>query len=81
MGAAGVIDAEKIMAGLRCCQVENYGDLEHCEECPYNEVSICVQECRTALNRDAQELIDYLFERVGEMYGQDMERNAQHAER
>ena len=57
MGEAAMIDLEKLKKGAQCCQAEKDGDLEHCEDCPYNEVSICVQECRTAMNRDVLELI------------------------
>ena len=50
-------DIEKVKQGLRCCQVDKYGDLGNCAICPYNRVSIAVQECRTALNKDVLELI------------------------
>lgn len=55
-----MIDIGKLKKGAQCCQAEKYGDLEHCDDCPYNEVSICVQECRTAMNRDVLELIELL---------------------
>ena len=50
-------DIEKVKQGLRCCQVDKYGDLENCDICPYNRVSICVQDCRTALNKDVLKIL------------------------
>jgi hypothetical protein len=56
------VNIEKLKNGLMCCQVDKWGDLENCGECPYNEVSICVQECRTAMSRDVLELIRQMEE-------------------
>ena len=48
---------EKVLKGLQCCQVNENGDLESCPECPYNEVSMFVEECRTKMCRDALKLL------------------------
>ena len=55
-------DREKTMKGLECCQISMHDEepFEKCHECPYNEISVYVQECRSALCRDALELISAL---------------------
>ena len=52
-----MIDIEKVKKGLLCCQVDEDDDLEQCGKCPYNEISLVVQECRSQLSRDAYEII------------------------
>ena len=51
-------DLAKVLKGLECCRdsmTDNpYG---RCGECPYNEVSLSVQECRSVLCKDALEAI------------------------
>ena len=56
------MDLDKVLKGLRCCQVDKDGDLEMCERCPYNKISIVVQECRTELCKDALDVISELME-------------------
>ena len=48
---------EKVELALECCQTDEFGDYEHCKECPYNEMSIFVDDCRTKLSQDALEVI------------------------
>ena len=52
-----MVDIEKVKNGLKCCQVDEEDDLEWCAKCPYNDMSIVVQECRSQLCRDAYEVI------------------------
>lgn len=56
------MDLDKVLKGLRCCQVDSDGDLEQCNQCPYNSISIVVQECRTELCKDALDVISELRE-------------------
>ena len=53
-----MVDIEKVKRGLECCQVDENDDLEQCARCPYNDISIAVQECRTQLCKDALEVIN-----------------------
>lgn len=51
-------DREKVINGLECCQKATAVDPEFsCEDCPYNEISVCVQDCRSVLCADALELL------------------------
>ena len=51
-------DKEKVISGLECCMKNTNEDpMIACPDCPYNEVSISVQDCRAVLCRDALELI------------------------
>ena len=51
-------DKEKVMAGLMwCSQCTNEEPFKGCEKCPYNEVSISMQECRSVLCDDAFDVI------------------------
>ena len=54
-----MVDVEKVKRGLECCQVDENDDLENCFKCPYNEISMIVQECRTQLSKDALEVIEH----------------------
>ena len=60
----GTIDIEQVKKGLRYCQVDENDDLEECAKCPYNEISLIVQECRTQMDRDALEVIEALEEQL-----------------
>ena len=55
-------EIEKTKKGLECCQISMHDEepFEKCQECPYNEISVYVQECRSALCMDALELISAL---------------------
>ena len=56
MEGAGVI--EKVRKGLECCMACTSDDpFARCEECPYNEVSIAVQDCRAVLSMEALEIL------------------------
>ena len=50
---------EDVRKGLECCQVSMSDEdpFSKCEECPYNDISVCVQECRSRLSKDALEVI------------------------
>ena len=48
----------RIKKSLECCRADENGNLEHCGECPYDAVSICVDECRTAMNLDIYAVMD-----------------------
>lgn len=50
---------EDVKKGLKCCQVSMSEEdpFGKCQECPYNQVSVCVQECRSVLCKDALELL------------------------
>ena len=49
-----MIDMEKIKKGLECCKASTNDDpFRGCSECPYNDISISVQECRAVLSADA----------------------------
>ena len=53
-----MIDKDKVCKGLFCCSTcTNDDPFNMCDECPYNEVSISVQECRAVLCKDALELM------------------------
>ena len=52
-------DREKVMQGLRCCMNSTVEDPFHmCQECPYNEVSVAVQDCRALLSAEALEMLE-----------------------
>ena len=49
---------EKVIQGLECCRKSTGEDpFSGCEECPYNEISISMQDCRAVLCSDALDLI------------------------
>ena len=49
-------DAEQVKKGLECCMASTNDDpFQRCSECPYNDISISVQECRAVLSADALE--------------------------
>ena len=51
-------DMEKVKKGLECCKASTNDDpFQRCSECPYNDISISVQECRAVLSADALELL------------------------
>lgn len=52
-------DREKVITALQCCQVSMGDDdpFGKCKDCPYNDESIYVEECRAVLSRDALEVI------------------------
>ena len=53
-----MIDREKVKKGLECCKASMNDDpFQRCSECPYNDISISVQECRAVLSADALELL------------------------
>ena len=47
------MDLDKIISAWEHCTSDE-GD---CDDCPYNEVSVSVQECRGVLSSDALELL------------------------
>ena len=54
-----VIDLEKVKKGLRCCMNSTVEDPFHmCQECPYNEVSVAVQDCRALLSAEALQVLN-----------------------
>lgn len=51
-------DIKKVIEGLKCCKAStNLDPFQWCDKCPYNEVSVSVQECREELSKDSLELI------------------------
>ena len=50
---------EDVLKGLECCQVSMSEEdpFTKCEECPYNDLSVYVQDCRSHLCKDALELM------------------------
>ena len=54
-------DIEKVIEGLECCK-ENKEDnpFPKCGDCPYNEISLFVDDCRAVLSADALEVIKSL---------------------
>ena len=54
-----MINSDNIIQGLKCCQISMSDEepFTKCHECPYNDVSICVQDCRSELCKDALELL------------------------
>lgn len=51
-------DREKVIKGLECCKASTNDDqFQRCSECPYNNISISVQDCRAVLSADALELL------------------------
>jgi len=49
---------KRVKKGLECCMACSSDDpFERCEECPYNEISIEVEDCRAVLSREALEVI------------------------
>ena len=48
----------RVRKGLECCSAcTNENPFQRCDECPYNEVGISVQDCRAVLSADAFELL------------------------
>jgi hypothetical protein len=53
-----MVDMEKVKKGLECCKESTNEDpFRGCSECPYNYISISVQDCRSVLSADALELL------------------------
>ena len=49
---------EKVTKGLECCRRSTGEDpFSGCDECPYNKISISMQDCRAVLCSDALDLI------------------------
>ena len=56
-------EIRKVMKGLECCIACTAEDpFQRCEECPYNAVSIVVQDYRAVLSADALELLKEVAE-------------------
>ena len=54
---------EKTLKGLECCKKLSAEDpFSGCNECPYNEVSVAVEDCRAVLCADALEILRPLVE-------------------
>lgn len=54
-------DIDKVLKGLECCKdCTNEEPFAKCKECPYNEISVSVQDCRAVLSADALELMKRL---------------------
>ncbi len=53
-------DREKVLRGLACCQVSMSDEdpFSKCGICPYDEISVTVQDCRSVLCKDALELLE-----------------------
>ena len=48
----------KVRKGLECCaRCTNDNPFDGCDECPYNEISVSVQECRSVLCMNALEMM------------------------
>ena len=50
---------EKVRKGLECCRdsMSDKKPFERCKECPYDNISIVVQDCRSVLCADALDLL------------------------
>jgi hypothetical protein len=49
---------QDLARGLECCKAcTNEDPFQRCNECPYNDISISVQDCRAVLCADALEAI------------------------
>lgn len=53
---------EKVKKAQACCQISmsDENPFEKCTECPYNEVSLCVEDCRSVLSKDTLELLEMI---------------------
>ena len=61
-----MIDREKVKKGLECCKASMNDDpFQRCSECPYNDISISVQDCRAVLSADALELLKEHEAKIG----------------
>ena len=54
-----MIDIEKLMKGLECCQIsmDDENPFAKCEVCPYNHYGISVQDCRSVLSGNCIEVL------------------------
>lgn len=52
-------DRDKIIKGLECCQISMSEEdpFAMCEDCPYKDISLFVDCCRSVMCKDAVELI------------------------
>lgn len=51
-------DLEKTIKGLECCKKLSAKDpFSGCDDCPYNEISVAVEDCRAVLCADALKII------------------------
>lgn len=51
-------DIEKVIKGLECCkECTKEEPFKLCADCPYDEISIAVQDCRAVLSADALEVV------------------------
>ena len=58
-----MVDIEKVKKDLECCKECTEEDpFQRCGDCPYNEESIFIQDCRAVLSADALELLTRLTE-------------------
>lgn len=55
-----MIDRLKVMMGLECCKksMSNDDPFARCQECPYNDNGIDVEDCRSVLSGDCKELLE-----------------------
>jgi len=54
---------EKVMKGQACCMKSTRDDpFQECDKCPYNDVSVVMQDCRSVL---CQETLEVLMEFFG----------------
>lgn len=54
-------DIEKVIKGLECCKESTEEEpFKLCADCPYDDISIVVQDCRAVLSTDALEVIKSL---------------------
>lgn len=53
---------EKVIKGNVCCMASTGEDPFHsCDECPYNNVSVVMQDCRSVLCRETLEVLMEFF--------------------
>ena len=65
-------DREKVKKGLECCKASTNDDpFQGCSECPYNYISISVQDCRAVLSTDALSLLKEQEAEAKWIYGED----------
>lgn len=57
-----MVDLDKVTRALECCSVafNDEDPFARCADCPYNDESIIVDDCRAVLSRDALEVIAWM---------------------
>ena len=61
------MDIYKTLKGLQCCQISMSDDnpFEKCNDCPYNDLGVNVEDCRAALSNDSYTIIKCCLKETG----------------